>query len=437
VFLSPSCQSCDVQLLIDTCSEGNNENEASKKRKIIEDDGKPTKKVCFDLPQTSDAPCRNETSNGLSSSRTIKMQPNEILERLGKALPTMDGHIVIDGKESLKQKSSPCDQVHDQYLAAPIGTKIREYKRGDDIFLLCVAEPSESACSYHNQIQKLGLWFIETADGVDLKNTDGGTWKVLYLFHQHELNCQSEKREARYSLAGYITLFSFYSPFRKPQPGLVMRICQALILPRYQRAGHGRKMLHTIYDLAHQIFDTKEKGQEPIREINVEDPAPAFTALRNSVDFQLLFRHGLDQSDFVDGGKGLFSDTNKFSAVPETYLCEERFENINERDLQEIALTSKLTRGQIQIAHEIFKLGKRDTRLSQIKSISIEEEERKERMENVQKQYRLMVKRRLNQTHKEDLGACESKEDKKAKLEELFVEALQQYQTILGKTIKP
>ena len=120
-----------------------------------------------------------------------------------------------------------------------------------------------------------------------LKNTDGGTWKVLYLFHQHELNCQSEKREARYSLAGYITLFSFYSPFRKPQPGLVMRICQALILPPYQRDGHGRKMLHTIYDLAHQIFDTKEKGQEPIREINVEDPAPAFTALRNSVDFQL------------------------------------------------------------------------------------------------------------------------------------------------------
>ena len=48
-----------------------------------------------------------------------------------------------------------------------------------------------------------------------------------------------------------------------------------------------------------------------------------------------------------------------------------------------------------------------------------------------------MVKRRQNQTHKEDLGACESKEDKKAKLEKLFVEALQQYQTILGKTIKP
>merc|ERR1712194_651158 len=91
-----------------------------------------------------------------------------------------------------------------------------------------------------------------------------------------------------YSLAGYITLLHVHSPFRKP-PGIIVRICQALILPPYHRAGHGSAMLHSLYACAESKNDatfTSSFSGIDILEINVEDPAPAFVALRDFTDYQ-------------------------------------------------------------------------------------------------------------------------------------------------------
>ena len=426
VSLSPSCETCRVQLSIETVPEGDKyQADESRKRKLEESENeKPTKKVCFNMSDTSNAPPSADASAPLE-----KIQPKEILERLGPALPPMDALVFIDGKKSL-EKDNRCTKsdVAQGYLTTPIGTKLREYQQGDDVFILCLATPDEVVKSYHNQIQKLALWFIETADGVDLGNTDGGSWKVLYLLRQHKLD---NKEDARYSLAGYTTLYSFYSPFRKPQPGHVMRICQVIILPPYQRKGHGRKLLEAVYDFAHEKLCAREEGQESIREINVEDPAPGFTALRNSLDYQFLFRARWHQCDGSIETNSLFANEKENSfAVPDRYLSEECFENIQERDVQEISIKSKLTRRQVQIAYEIFKLQQRNARLMKVNNLG---EGNQEKIDAIQKQYRLMVKRRLNQTHKEDLGACKNKQEKKEKLEELFQEALEQYQRIVGK----
>jgi histone acetyltransferase 1 len=64
-----------------------------------------------------------------------------------------------------------------------------------------------------------------------------------------------------------MTVFHFLSPFKKPKPGTIARVCQVLILPPYQRVGHGKVLLQQLYDIAH---DTSND----IVEINVEDPAP-------------------------------------------------------------------------------------------------------------------------------------------------------------------
>jgi histone acetyltransferase 1 len=185
------------------------------------------------------------------TTRTRRMPVDEIMERCGKALPTRVQHL-----------------NEDDFLKEPIGTILHEYQRNKLRFVISLADGC-NAVEYHNQVQTLATWFIETADTVNVASRDGGYWKVLYLFRRNAPH--------QYSLAGYLTIFHFLSPFKRPKSGIVARVCQALILPPYQRMGHGKMLLKTVYELA-------ADSSKNIVEINVEDPAPSFVALRNGVD---------------------------------------------------------------------------------------------------------------------------------------------------------
>lgn len=62
-----------------------------------------------------------------------------------------------------------------------------------------------------------------------------------------------------------------------------MRICQALILPHFQRGGHGLELYQLIHKLALQ--------RDHVVELTVEDPAPGFTALRLKADALYALSH--------------------------------------------------------------------------------------------------------------------------------------------------
>ena len=70
------------------------------------------------------------------------------------------------------------------------------------------------------------------------------------------------------AFSGYITLYSFQNPFA----GTRVRICQALILPSFQRRGLGRELMWHVYNI---VYNRPE-----VSEITVEDPCPGFQALR-------------------------------------------------------------------------------------------------------------------------------------------------------------
>jgi hypothetical protein len=53
-------------------------------------------------------------------------------------------------------------------------------------------------------------------------------------------------------------------------------------------------------------------------------------------------------------------------------------------------------------------------------------------LEDLEKRYRLAVKKRLNKVHREELGACRNKEEMKAALGKLYDETLQGYRVILA-----
>lgn len=70
------------------------------------------------------------------------------------------------------------------------------------------------------------------ADSVDL--TDD-RWEVFYLFQEETAREVLGEKWRPEALVGYFTVFGF----RNPVKGVSLRICQALVLPQFQRQGRG------------------------------------------------------------------------------------------------------------------------------------------------------------------------------------------------------
>ena len=100
-------------------------------------------------------------------------------------------------------------------------------------------------------------------------------------------------------LAGYLTLYAFNNPLK----GKSVRICQVLVLPPFQRQGHGQRLLRQAYRIARERDVVYEVSKPHFRKIferewlllmshfpqvTVEDPAEGFTMLRNVSDVQDL-----------------------------------------------------------------------------------------------------------------------------------------------------
>lgn len=333
------------------------------------------------------------------ATRTSRMPTKDILKSLAIGLP----EVVTDDS---------ANSVEDKYLRRPLGVELQEYSVKGKDFVLSLATGAESS-SFHAQVQRMALWFIETGDDVDVASQDGGFWNVLYLFQKH--------KRTQYSLAGYITLFHFHAPFKKPQPGYVVRICQALVLPPFQRMGHGKKLLNCVIDIAHgkytKVLPKNNKSNE-IVEINVESPAPAFVMLRNRTDYDCFVQSlGTDEDPWVEslvvGGDELNN--------------ADFFTSISESNITLAAAKAKVIPRQVQIVQELYKLCQLQDYVTNSK---VDDDEQ----ESLEKRFRLMVKKRLNKEHREDLSGLRTKAEKQAFLETAYTECLESYRATLPKT---
>jgi histone acetyltransferase 1 len=330
------------------------------------------------------------------NTRHRRMPLSEVESRLSRALPT----IVSNTESDIEQK----------YLTSTPGTHLEEYVRRGDRFCLTLATGSD-AVTYHNEVQRMARFFIETADDVDVANqSDGGTWSILYLFQIHG--------EKQYSFAGYITLYHFNSPFRKPIPGSVVRICQALILSPYQRSGHGFTMMNAVYKWAFDGYSKllkREDAEIPksIVEINVEDPAPAFVALRNRVDYHRFLEAKAKNENWFGSAVDSFHDTDISGS--------DFFAPLKDSVLNEASTKAKITSKQVQVVYELLRLHQLQTYGDTAGASN---------SEVLEKRYRLLVKKRLQREYKEDLGACNSKEEMKSFLKELYEQTRKRYEAI-------
>ena len=104
------------------------------------------------------------------------------------------------------------------------------------------------------------------------------------------------------------------------------------------------------------------------------------------------------------------------------------FSALTEKEASEISVKAKIIPKQIQIANEILKF----------KAMQDTVEHQRDRISSVDKDaiersFRLMVKRRLNKEHRDDLLEEPSKEAQKALLAKLFDKELLGYKRILSK----
>jgi histone acetyltransferase 1 len=431
VTLAPSCRKCHVAMTIQKkkrkLRQGNRHVKRIKGGGVDEEeDDDPTTATSANngndnddsdnesefQPSSGDDDGDDDMSNPEGTTRTRRMPQSEISESIGKALPEM-----VDDKED----------VMEDYLASPIGKILQEFsvssqkkKNGtssstlDDYCMTLVNGTDANAVAYHNQVQKLALWFIENADESNVASTDsGGFWKVVYLF-------QKIKGKG-YSLAGYITLFHFHAPFHKPEPGIIVRICQALVLPPYQRQGHGQRLMTCVYDLAHDnysdIDDDNYKDDTKIVQINVEDPAPGFVALRNKVDYQLVRQH-----------------LEWFPTKPSKIGHADFFTPLIEIQAQAASALAKITPRQMHLCHELTKLQavqQQQQQQQQQGATCTSGKTMIQKDDEMEKQFRLLVKKRLNKEHREEMSALPTKAGKQAFLAKLFDKELKHYELIL------
>lgn len=228
---------------------------------------------------------------------------------------------------------------------------------------------NEKVRSYHKRIQYWVLWFIDASSLIDDDDLD---WEVYFLF---------EKRitggEPSYAIVGYSTVYTFYNyPDKKRK-----RISQFLILPPWQRKGHGRELLSGIY--------TTARDREEIRDFTVETPSIDFTFLRDTVNCSELKK--------------------------EKYFTKKPLPKLTSELSEEIRKKLKIPIEQIKRCYDIIQLKNLD------ESNAAE-----------YKQFRLSIKRKLAKKYQDILSSFENPEEKKAELDKIYKEEEAGYRRVMA-----
>ncbi|KAJ6546965.1 acyl-CoA N-acyltransferase [Mycena capillaripes] len=126
----------------------------------------------------------------------------------------------------------------------------------------------------HRRMQLFILLYIEAGSYI---NEDEDTWEFAVLYEKRKR--RTAPNTTTYHFVGYSSLYPFYCFPEKVR----LRLSQFLILPPYQRSGHGSELYTAIYQYV--------LSQPNIAELTVEDPAEAFEDLRDKNDLLMLLSH--------------------------------------------------------------------------------------------------------------------------------------------------
>ncbi|PKI84677.1 histone acetyltransferase [Malassezia vespertilionis] len=122
--------------------------------------------------------------------------------------------------------------------------------------------------AWHERAQIFTLFYIEGASYIDDQDPN---WEFYTIFER----TRGENADA-YHFVGYTSTYRFWSWQDKTR----LRISQFLILPPYQKQGHGTQLYDTVF--ARALDDAR------VCEVTVEDPSESFDLLRDKCDLRRI-----------------------------------------------------------------------------------------------------------------------------------------------------
>jgi histone acetyltransferase 1 len=156
----------------------------------------------------------------------------------------------------------------------PFGKKIHEYSTGLDsskkyevykVDLTCGQYSDPKFIEYLQRVQTMLVFFIETADFTD---TDDDQWVYYFLYEKRSAHGPANES---YSTIGFTSVYNYYAYPDKKRT----RISQMLIMPPYQKGGHGAQLMESIYNDA--VLNPE------IIDVTAEAPSVNFIKLRDFV----------------------------------------------------------------------------------------------------------------------------------------------------------
>lgn len=272
-----------------------------------------------------------------------------------------------------------CSAVAEEFTP-PVEKCVHTYERGGRKFGVYKEKLSkgEDLAEYHRRMAFLMFVHIDGASYIDDQDP---RWEIFVILEHIE-------GKPRY-FVGYATTYPFVA-MRKGKGGFSagfterIRISQVLILPLLQGGGHGGELLTAIYQdaLAREAM-----------EVTVEDPSPGFRLLRDLTDLRRCYAAGV--------------------LLPEKPLTADAEEQVIEQIRTKLLVTCRQARRCVEV--------------HQLRHVDVNDDD-------AYKKYRLWVKRRLHNYYLEVLDVYgEDKEQKKAKLAEIYSDYEAEYRNVIDR----
>ncbi|RPA80860.1 acyl-CoA N-acyltransferase [Ascobolus immersus RN42] len=305
-------------------------------------------------------------------------------------------------KAALKSRTEPF---------TPPGTCIHTYTHSGTTFSIYRTSLPTALCkTVLNNIQITTELLIEGGSQIPVEDEDwsDARWDVYFLY-------TSLPTSTKHSLVGYVTFYNFftylpgydYSSHPETHHSRT-RLSQFVILPPYQRQGHGSVLYDTVY--AQYLADPS------VLEITVEDPNEAFDILRYARDLPRLRKAkelpvDLTPSKVREAARTKPETSNGLLVTPSTFLSALR----KELKLPERHFLQLLELHLLSVLNGIPKGGSKEARKTR------EDEERA---------YRLLIKERIYRQNKDSLAELEESE-RKEKLQETYESVVEGYREVL------
>lgn len=170
----------------------------------------------------------------LNTKKYANFQADNIVECLNEWIPSNTTTNLDTFLSKLKSEN--------EY--SPYGEQIHSYEiKGEKSISYVIHRVNSNFCDdqkfveWYSRLETFLVFFIDAASTID---KDDPNW-IIYLLYQQFTN---DLGQICYAPIGFITVYMYYAYPDKKRP----RISQVLILPPYQRKGHGRRLLTAIYN---------------------------------------------------------------------------------------------------------------------------------------------------------------------------------------------